>query len=146
MVHSEVIVPGLQAPDVGWMLVAHEAQAVVSRHFSQQQIQHPGGRAHERILIETHRLLAEFLFLGPGSNAPAPMRSWIRSIDEPTALPGRCRKPQRLLLAVDEGLEVIQDDRLGDDINMFQRERLEKERMAAQPGGVTGDGGVGAAE
>ena len=74
----------------------------------------------------------------PVSSAAARMsrtsRSGIHSVNEPAALPDRRGQAEGLLLAINKGLEVVQDDRLIDNINVFKCQCLEQKRVAAKPG------------
>jgi len=54
------------------------------------------------------------------------MRSGVHSVHEPTALAYRSGQTKGLLLAVNEGLEVVKDNRLGDGAEFLESESLEE--------------------
>ena len=68
----------------------------------------------------------------------------FHAVHEPRALADGRRDPESIVLGVDECLEVIEDDRLPDLVDLLESEGLEQEAMAPDASGESSDGRRGA--
>jgi hypothetical protein len=69
----------------------------------------------------------------------------IDAVGEPRPLPDGRRDPEPILLGEDEGLEVVEDDRLVERSESPECEGLQEQCVASDTGSETCDGGRGAA-
>ena len=71
---------------------------------------------------------------------------WLDAVDEPRFLTDSGGDSEAIVLGVDEGLEVVEDDRFGDVLDVLEGEGVEQQGVASEARGEAGDGRGGAAQ
>jgi hypothetical protein len=118
-----------------------EPQAVAGRQQGQEQVEGSSDAGDVRGTLRRGRGLGG---TPVGTASGTPVRSGIGSEAEPGPGADRGSDGEGVVLAADEGLEVVVGDALPEGAKVTEGASLEQECVLSEPAGEASDGGLGA--